>query len=106
MVSPNSVLPPQDAKEQDNASNPSELAYREGMGSGYVGSGIDQVESFANDSKNHDDVRDGEENPDENLDNGLYKPSPGGKRTKFTMKGMFRKNYSHQASSLSTQKRL
>jgi len=98
MASPNSVLPPQSDKEQDSYYNPGETKYREGMGAGYVGSGVDQAEAFANDPKNKDNtdaVRNAEENPDESLTGGLYNPTPGGggfkQKQKFDIKALIKK---------------
>jgi len=69
MASPRSTLP-NTQDEQDKAYNPGEQAYQEKMGAGYVGSGVDQAEAFANDPNNATkDVKSAEEkgNWDTNL---------------------------------------
>jgi len=92
MASPTPTMPPTNKDEQDSAYNPGEQAYREGIGAGYTGSGIDQAEQFANDPKNQDSVRKAEENPDDtSLANGFYKPSGSSKAQKITFKSLFKK---------------
>ncbi|MDB5160607.1 MAG: hypothetical protein JWO99_870 [Candidatus Saccharibacteria bacterium] len=94
MASPKTTLPNDNKEEQDSAYNPGEQSYREGMGAGYTGAGIDQLESFANDPANHDSadaVRNAEEAPADGA-SGFYKPSPEGqKKSKVTAKSFFKR---------------
>jgi len=65
MASPNSTLP-KTPEEQDKLYNPGEQASLEKMGAGYVSSGTDQLESFANDPNNASkEVNDKEESPEQ-----------------------------------------
>jgi len=88
MAAPNSTLP-DNKEEQDSLYNPGDQNYREKMGAGYIGSGTDQLESFANDPNNHD-LKSSEESPGK-LENNFYVPSPGGKAQPITLKGFFKK---------------
>lgn len=94
MANSQSTLPNDEKEAQDSAYNPGEQAYREGMGAGNVGAGIDQAEAFINDPAHHDSadaIREAEANPDDaSLDGGLYKPSEGGKKSsKVSAKNIF-----------------
>jgi len=67
MVSTKSTLPNDEREAQDNAHNPNDKAYKEGMGSAYTNAGLDQLEAFANDPASHnpdEDIREKEEGPD------------------------------------------
>ncbi len=82
MASPNSTLPPRTPEEQDSRYNPFEQAQKEQMGAGYVSSGADQAEAFANDPNNSTEAaRKAEENvpPAQDDRQGLYRPSRKGK---------------------------
>ena len=91
MASPTPTLPPKTPEEQDQRYNPYEQNYQEKMGSGYVSSGLDQLESFANDPKNSTQAaRQAEEAADTPISGGLYNPTSGGK-SKVKGKGFFRR---------------
>lgn len=91
MASPTPTLPPKTPEEQDQRYNPYEQNYQEKMGSGYVSSGLDQLESFANDPKNSTEAaRQAEEAADAPISGGLYNPTSGGK-SKVKGKGFFRR---------------
>jgi hypothetical protein len=84
MASPNSTLPPKTPEEVDNRYNPEEHAYQERMGGGYVSSGADQAEAFANDPKNHTKAEQSEEESLSSLrddeQEGFYNPRRKGKQ--------------------------
>lgn len=65
MASPKSTLPDSD-KQQDDKFNPGEQNAEKQFGAGYVGAGLDQLESFANDPENatKKSVEEQEGNPD------------------------------------------
>ena len=91
MASPNSTLP-RTPEEQDSRYNPAEQAYQEKMGAGYVSSGTDQLESFANDPNNASKEAQEAEDADYSGQNGLYRPTGGRKRKeKFSFKGFVKK---------------
>ena len=91
MASPNSTLP-RTPEEQDSRYNPAEQAYQEKMGAGYVSSGTDQLESFANDPNNASKEAQEAEDADYSGQNGLYRPTSGGKKQQtFTIKGLLKK---------------
>lgn len=89
MASPKSTLP-NSREEQDSAYNPGDLRYSEENFN--AGNLAEQAEAYANDPKNHNEgVRDAEESGDESLKGGFYRPSPEGKRQKFDIKGLAKK---------------
>lgn len=89
MASTKSTLP-NSREEQDKAYNPGDLRYSEENFT--AGNLAEQAEAYANDPKNHQEsVREAEEAGDESLKNGFYRPSPGGKQEKVTLKGVFKK---------------
>src|SRR5688572_24133126 len=89
MASPKSTLP-NSREEQDSAYNPGDLRFsEENFSSGNL---AEQAEAYANDPKNHDEeVRNAEESGDDTLKNGFYRPSPGGRQERLTLKGVFKK---------------
>ncbi len=52
MAAQKSTLPPESKEEQDKLYNPGDIDARERFGDGYVSSGTDQLEAFANDPNN------------------------------------------------------
>lgn len=90
MVSYKPTLP-NSQEEQDRAYNPGEQAYREGMGAGYVNSGTDQAEAFANDPANASDDLRNKEAAGDTPEGGFYRPSTQNKKNKINLKGFFKK---------------
>jgi hypothetical protein len=89
MASPKSTLP-NSREEQDSAYNPGDLRFSEENFN--AGNLAEQAEAYANDPSKHDaDLQGAEEAGDEPLKNGFYRPSPGGKQEKITLKGIFKK---------------
>lgn len=88
-----STLPNDEREAQDASNNPGEKAYQNGIGAGYTGAGLDQLEAYANDPTNHDgsdSIRDKEMSGDDSLSGGLYKPSLNPKKKldiRATLKG-------------------
>lgn len=92
MAAQKSTLPPKSPEEQDSRYNPAEQLTEEKLNSGYVSSGIDQAEAFANDPENSTKaVKDAEESPELPGKDGFYRPSAGGKKQKVTFKGLVKK---------------
>lgn len=85
MAAPNSTLPPTKPDDQDKSFNPAELRAQE-MFDGYTSSGIDQLESYANDDANHSKNIDSREKDASSHIGGLYTPSVGGTKKKFDAK--------------------
>jgi len=86
---------PLDNIDQDSRYNPDDIHYQETIAGGYVGSGTDQAETFANDPENASakGVDGAEKNPSGGVDNGYYRPdgNPLKPQQRVTFKSIFKK---------------